>query len=69
MTEIQKKMQELISKEDLDHAFAARFPKEMQKKLRNARAAVAGLEGLDPILQSCLQEVGSGNFCWWILMW
>ena len=46
MTEIQKKMQELISKEDLDHAFAARFPKEMQKKLRNARAAVAGLGGL-----------------------
>ena len=29
MTEMQKKMQELISQEELDRAFDARFPKEM----------------------------------------
>ena len=37
MTEMQKKMRELISKEALDRAFDARFPKEMQKKLRAAK--------------------------------
>ena len=61
MTEIQKKMQELISKEDLDHAFAARFPKEMQKKLRNARAAVAGLGGLGSNIAVMLARSGIGK--------
>ena len=45
MTEMQKRMQELISKEALDRAFDARFPKEMQEKLRAAKVAVAGLGG------------------------
>ena len=46
MTEMQKKMQELISQEELDRAFDARFPKEMQVKLRAAKVAVAGIGGL-----------------------
>lgn len=33
MTEMQKEMQKLISKDELDKAFDARFPKEMQVKL------------------------------------
>ena len=45
MTEMQKEMQKLISKDELDKAFDARFPKQ-------------GLADLAPILQSCLQEVG-----------
>ena len=61
MTEIQKKMQELISKEDLDHAFAARFPKEMHKKLRNARAAVAGIGGLGSNIAVMLARSGIGK--------
>ena len=39
MTEMQREMQKRISKEELDRAFDARFPKEMQEKLRNARIA------------------------------
>ena len=31
MTEIQEQMQRMISKEELDKAFDARFPKEMQE--------------------------------------
>ena len=46
MTRMQKEMQERISREQLDQAFDARFPEEMQTKLRNARVAVAGLGGL-----------------------
>ncbi len=46
MTEMQKEMQKLISKDELDKAFDARFPKEMQVKLHNARVAIAGLGGL-----------------------
>ena len=62
--EIKKRMQESISKEELDRAFDARFPKEMQVKLHNAKVAIAGL-----ILRLCLREVESGNFFSWILMW
>ena len=61
MTEIQKKMQEIISKEDLDHAFDTRFPKEMQKKLRNARVAVAGLGGLGSNIAVMLARSGIGK--------
>ena len=32
MTEMQKEMQKLISKDELDKAFDARFPEEMQDK-------------------------------------
>ena len=46
MTEMQKEMQKLISKDELDKAFDARFPKEMQVKLHNAKVAIAGLGGL-----------------------
>ena len=65
MTEMQKKMQELISQEELDRAFDARFPKEMQVKLRAAKGSV----DLGQISQSCLQEVALDICCWWILMW
>ncbi len=51
MTRMQKEMQERISREQLDQAFDARFPEEMQTKLRNARVAVQDLEDWDPILQ------------------
>ena len=61
MTEMQKKMQELISKEDLDHAFDARFPKEMQRKLRNAKVAVAGLGGLGSNIAVMLARSGLGK--------
>lgn len=61
MTEMQKKMQEIISKEDLDHAFDTRFPKEMQKKLRNARVAVAGLGGLGSNIAVMLARSGIGK--------
>ena len=46
MTEIQREMQNRISQEELDRAFDARFPKKMQEKLRNAKVAVAGLDGI-----------------------
>ena len=46
MTAIQEKMQALISKEELERAFDARFPREMKEKFSNARVAVAGLGGL-----------------------
>lgn len=36
-------MGELILQEELDRAFDARFPKEMQVKLRSAKIAIAGL--------------------------
>ena len=39
-------MGELILQEELDRAFDARFPKEMQVKLRSAKVAIAGLGGL-----------------------
>ena len=54
-------MQEIISKEDLDHAFDTRFPKEMQKKLRNARVAVAGLGGLGSNIAVMLARSGIGK--------
>ena len=61
MTEMQKKMRELISKEALDRAFDARFPKEMQKKLRAAKVAVAGLGGLGSNIAVMLARSGIGK--------
>lgn len=61
MTEMQKKMQKLISKEDLDRAFDARFPKEMQVKLRGARVAIAGLGGLGSNIAVMLARSGVGK--------
>ena len=61
MTEMQKRMQELISKEALDRAFDARFPKEMQEKLRAAKVAVAGLGGLGSNIAVMLARSGIGK--------
>lgn len=61
MTELQKQMQELISKEELDRAFDARFPKEMQVKLRGAKVAIAGLGGLGSNIAVMLARSGIGK--------
>lgn len=61
MTRMQKEMQERISKEQLDQAFDARFPEEMQTKLRNARVAVAGLGGLGSNIAVMLARSGIGE--------
>ncbi len=61
MTRIQKEMQERISREQLDQAFDARFPEEMQTKLRNARVAVAGLGGLGSNIAVMLARSGVGE--------
>lgn len=61
MTQMQKEMQQLISKEELERAFDARFPKEMQKKLRNAKVAVAGLGGLGSNIAVMLARSGVGH--------
>ena len=61
MTEMQKKMRERISKEALDRAFDARFPKEMQEKLRAAKVAVAGLGGLGSNIAVMLARSGIGK--------
>ena len=61
MTEMQKEMQKLISKDELDKAFDARFPKEMQVKLHNARVAIAGLGGLGSNIAVMLARSGVGQ--------
>ena len=61
MTRMQKEMQERISREQLDQAFDARFPEEMQTKLRNARVAVAGLGGLGSNIAVMLARSGFGE--------
>lgn len=61
MTEVQKKMQQMISQEELDRAFDARFPKEMQTRLRSAKVAVAGLGGLGSNIAVMLARSGVGH--------
>lgn len=61
MTRMQKEMQERISREQLNQAFDARFPEEMQTKLRNARVAVAGLGGLGSNIAVMLARSGVGE--------
>lgn len=61
MTRMQKEMQERVSREQLDQAFDARFPEEMQTKLRNARVAVAGLGGLGSNIAVMLARSGVGE--------
>lgn len=61
MIRMQKEMQERISREQLDQAFDARFPEEMQTKLRNARVAVAGLGGLGSNIAVMLARSGVGE--------
>ena len=61
MTEMQIKMQQMISNEELDRAFDARFPDEMRKKLRGAKVAVAGLGGLGSNIAVMLARSGIGH--------
>ena len=61
MTAIQEKMQALISKEELERAFDARFPREMKEKFSNARVAVAGLGGLGSNIAVMLARSGIGH--------
>ena len=61
MTRMQKEMQKRICREQLDQAFDARFPEEMQTKLRNARVAVAGLGGLGSNIAVMLARSGVGE--------
>ena len=61
MIRMQREMQERISREQLDQAFDARFPEEMQTKLRNARVAVAGLGGLGSNIAVMLARSGVGE--------
>lgn len=61
MTEMQIKMQQMISKEELDRAFDARFPDEMREKLRGAKVAVAGIGGLGSNIAVMLARSGIGH--------
>ena len=54
-------MGELISQEELDRAFDARFSKEMQVKLRSAKVAIAGLGGLGSNIAVMLARSGIGK--------
>ncbi len=61
MTDMQEKMKALISKEELDRAFDARFPKEMKEKFSKAHVAVAGLGGLGSNIAVMLARSGVGH--------
>lgn len=61
MTDIQEKMQALITREELDRAFDARFPRGMKEKFLNARVAVAGLGGLGSNIAVMLARSGVGH--------
>lgn len=51
----------MISKEELDRAFDARFPLDIKEKLLNARVAVAGLGGLGSNIACMLARSGVGH--------
>ena len=61
MTDMQEKMKALISKEELDRAFDARFPKEMKEKFSKAHVEVAGLGGLGSNIAVMLARSGVGH--------
>ena len=61
MTDMQEKMKALISKEELERAFDARFPKEMKEKFSKAHVAVAGLGGLGSNIAVMLARSGVGH--------
>lgn len=61
MSEIKERVQSLISKEEIDKAFDARFPREMQTKLREAKVAIAGLGGLGSNIAVMLARSGVGE--------
>ena len=58
---IRETMRARISREELDQAFDARFPRDMQEKLRGARVAVAGLGGLGSNIAVMLARSGIGK--------
>ena len=51
----------MISREELERAFDARFPPEVKEKLRRARVAVAGLGGLGSNIAVMLARSGVGH--------
>ncbi len=55
------KAQKMLSREEIDRAFDARFSKKMQEKLRGARVAVAGLGGLGSNIAVMLARSGVGH--------
>lgn len=61
MNVIEEYVQSLISKDELDRAFDARFPKEMQTKLKGAKVAIAGLGGLGSNIAVMLARSGVGE--------
>ncbi len=52
---------ELISEQELEAAFDARFPKEIKQKLRGAKVAIAGLGGLGSNIAVMLARSGIGE--------
>ena len=62
-------MQAKISREELDQAFDARFPKEMQEKA-SRRPCGSGWSGRTWLeyRDDARAEAESENCCWWILM-
>lgn len=50
-----------ITREELDRAFDERFPAEIREKLRNGRAAIAGLGGLGSNIAVSLARSGVGH--------
>lgn len=54
-------MENLISREELDRAFDARFPKAVKEKLAAAKVAVAGLGGLGSNIAVMLARSGVGH--------
>ena len=53
--------EQIISREELERAFDARFPQEVKQKLRRARVAVAGLGGLGSNIAVMLARSGVGH--------
>ncbi|MBE5846334.1 MAG: sulfur carrier protein ThiS adenylyltransferase ThiF [Lachnospiraceae bacterium] len=51
----------MITEEELEAAFDARFPKEIRQKFRGARVAVAGLGGLGSNIAVMLARSGVGH--------
>jgi len=51
----------IISKEELDRAYDARFPLEIKEKLSHAKVAIAGLGGLGSNIAMMLARTGVGH--------
>ena len=61
MADIKQETEKLISREEIDRAFDARFPKEMQARLKGAKVAIAGLGGLGSNIAVMLARSGVGE--------